>query len=51
MVINKIKEELAEKVNEILNQHKEELENHIQVLALRYDIPKEELKKYLAKGK
>jgi hypothetical protein len=51
VLINKAKEELAEKVNEILSQHKEELENYIQELALKYEIPMLELKKHLAKGK
>jgi hypothetical protein len=50
VLIQKAQNELISKINEIIKSHNEEIQDFIQELALKYDIPKRELTKLLKKG-
>jgi hypothetical protein len=48
--LEEAKQELISKVNEIIKSHNGEIQDFIQQLALKYDVPKRELTKLLKKG-
>jgi hypothetical protein len=49
--LEEAKKELISKINEIIKSHNEEIQDFIQQLALKYDVPKRELTKLLKKEK